>query len=106
MNNTKKLYFGLKASIKGSFSLASPIKTFSNGFQISVFLENGIYKISIIKRVPSDSPLLLRYKISDREAIPIVPEESAYGEYIENLQRVEAIGGFHYGIEKYCIEIP
>lgn len=100
MSDTKKLYFGLKATIKGSFSLASPIKTFSNGFQISVFIENGIYKITIIKRVPSDSPLLLRYKISDGKVIPIVPEESAYGEYIENLQRVEAIGGFHYGIEK------
>lgn len=46
-DNDKVLYFGLKAEIEGNFVLKEPITTHSKGFQISIFSEGEVYKISL-----------------------------------------------------------
>lgn len=51
MDNTSITYFGLKAVVKGDFILKEPIKAYNNGFEISLFIEDDVYKISIIKKI-------------------------------------------------------
>lgn len=94
------MIFGVKALIIGDFVLKEPIFTYTKGFKISIFQEDGNYKISIIKPIPENSPLQIHYRISEGYKGPVAPEESAYEEYIRLLQDIEALGGFHYGIIK------
>lgn len=94
------MYFGVKALIIGDFALNEPIFTHTNGFKVSIFIEDGKYKISVVKLIPPKSPLQIHYKISGDYSGPITPDESAYADYIRLLQDIEALGGFHYGITK------
>ncbi len=94
------IYFGVKAVILGDFVLKNPICSYSSGYQVSIFIEEGTYKISLIKIVPNESPLQIRYTIRDDSSDPITPDESVYQDYIKQLQQIEALGGFHYGITK------
>lgn len=93
-------YFGLKAIVKGDFILEEPIKAYNNGFEISLFIEDGVYKISIIKKISKDSPLRLKYNEANQGADIIVPDESNYRDYIQLLQSIESIGGYHYNVSK------
>lgn len=93
-------YFGLKAVVKGDFILEEPIKAYNNGFEISLFIEDGVYKISIIKKIYKDSPLSLKYNEANQGADIIVPDESNYRDYIQLLQSIESIGGYHYNVSK------
>ena len=93
-------YFGLKAIVKGDFILEEPIKAYNNGFEISLFIEDGVYKISIIKKISKDSPLSLKYNEANQGADIIVPDESNYRDYIQLLQSIESIGGYHYNVSK------
>jgi len=92
------IYFGVKAVILGDFVLQCPICSYSDGYQVSIFIEDGTYKISLIKLLPNGSPLQIRYK--NDLSYPIAPDESVYRDYIKQLQQIEALGGFHYGITK------
>ncbi|MEY8685726.1 hypothetical protein AB9N12_06140 [Bacteroides sp. AN502(2024)] len=92
------IYFGVKAVILGDFVLQCPICSYSDGYQVSIFIEDGTYKISLIKLLPNGSPLQIRYK--NDSSYPIAPDESVYRDYIKQLQQIEALGGFHYGITK------
>ena len=94
------MYFGVKALIIGDFVLNEPIFTHTNGFKIFIFLEDGGYKISVIKLIPEKSPLQLHYKISGEYKGPIAPDEKAYADYIKLLQDIESLGGLNYGISK------
>lgn len=94
------IYFGIKAIVIGDFVLSEPIKSYHKGFEVSLFIDKGSYIISVIKPIPENSPLQIHYKISGEESRPIIPNESAFKEYIELLQHIEAIGGFNYGISK------
>ena len=94
------IYFGIKARIIGDFVLKEPIFTHSNGYQISIFIEESQYKISVIKSVPDKSPLQIHYKISEEYTGPTAPDESCYADYIKLLQDIEALGGLNYGITK------
>lgn len=94
------LYFGLKTEIQGNFRLKEPIKLHNNGYEISLYEENKIYIISIIKRISDDSPLSLRYNITNGSHSVVIPNESAYSEYIKQFQQIECIGGYHYEISK------
>ena len=76
------IYFGIKARIIGDFVLKEPIFTHSNGYQISIFIEESQYKISVIKSVPDKSPLQIHYKISEEYTGPTAPDESCYADYI------------------------
>lgn len=100
MDNTSITYFGLKAVVKGDFILKEPIKAYNNGFEISLFIEDGVYKISIIKKISKDSPLSLKYNEANQRADIIVPDESNYRDYIQLLQSIESIGGYHYNVSK------
>lgn len=100
MKNTSVRYFGLKAVVNGDFVLKEPIKSYNNGFEISLFIEDGVYKISIIKKISQDSPLCLNHKTCNGTLSVIVPDESCYREYIQQLQFIESIGGYHYNISK------
>lgn len=100
MDNESITYFGLKAVIMGDFVLREPIKEYNNGFEISLFIEDDVYKISIIKQIAKDNPLSLKYSESSGVADNIVPDESNYRDYIQQLQLVESIGGYHYNISK------
>ena len=55
MDNKSITYFGLKAVVKGDFILKEPIKAYNKGFEISLFIEDGVYKISIIVFLPRSS---------------------------------------------------
>lgn len=102
MNNQKK-YFGVKAPIIGNFALTAPIKSHSHGFEVSIFIEDDKYKISVVRLVPEQSRLNIDInRIGDYiEPIqPKVPDIEDYKEYIELLQHIEAMGGFNYGITK------
>lgn len=92
----KRYYFGVQAEIVGDFVLTGPIKTQHNKFQVSIFIENGKYKISVVKAIPAQSPLELDNTYS--RGIP--PEETEYQDYILMLKHIAALGGFHYGISK------
>lgn len=94
------MIFGVKALISGDFILKEPIYTYTKGFKVSIYFEDGNYKISLIKPIPENSPLQIRYQINENYKVPVAPEESAYEEYIKLLQDIEALGGFHYGIIK------
>lgn len=94
------MYFGVKALIIGDFVLNEPIFTHTNGFKIFIFLEDGDYKISVIKLIPEKGPLQLHYKISGEYKGPIAPDEKAYADYIKLLQDIESLGGLNYGITK------
>lgn len=94
------IYFGIKAVVIGDFILGAPIKSYHKGFEVSLFIEDGSYKISVIKPVPDNSPLQIHYKISADDSGPIIPDESAFKEYVELLQHIEAMGGYNYGITK------
>lgn len=100
MENEAVNYFGLKAVIDGDFILTRNIKSYKNGFEISLFIEDGVYKICIIKKITKDSPLRLEHKIHNGAYSVIVPAESNYTDYIKLLQSIESIGGYHYGISK------
>ena len=100
MENDSVKYFGLKAVVEGDFILKGPIKSYKNSFEISLFLEEDVYKIGIIKKITKDSPLNLNYKTCSGIANVIVPDESYYKEYIRQLQSIESIGGYHYNISK------
>ena len=92
MENDSVKYFGLKAVVEGDFILKGPIKSYKNSFEISLFLEEDVYKIGIIKKITKDSPLNLNYKTCSGIANVIVPDESYYKEYIRQLQSIESIG--------------
>ena len=81
MDNMSIPYFGLKAVVKGDFILEEPIKAYNNGFEISLFIEDGVYKISIIKKISKNSPLSLKYNEANQGADIIVPDESNYRDY-------------------------
>ena len=100
MDNMSIPYFGLKAVVKGDFILEEPIKAYNNGFEISLFIEDGVYKISIIKKISKNSPLSLKYNEANQGADIIVPDESNYRDYIQLLQSIESIGGYHYNVSK------
>ena len=100
MDNMSIPYFGLKAVVKGDFILEEPIKAYNNGFEISLFIEDGVYKISIIKKISKDSPLSLKYNEVNQGADIIVPDESNYRDYIQLLQSIESIGGYYYNVSK------
>lgn len=63
MDNDKVLYFGVKSIVKGDFALKAPIVSNDFGYQVSLFIEDDVYKISIIRRIPNDSPLVLNHQI-------------------------------------------
>ena len=44
MKNTSVRYFGLKAVVNGDFVLKEPIKSYNNGFEISLFIEDVFTK--------------------------------------------------------------
>lgn len=94
------LYFGVKAVITGDFVLTEPIKTYSDGYQVSIFMEDGAYKISLIKAVPIDSPLQIKLNNNSSDSIVLELDDAAYKDYIKQLQQIESLGGFHYGITK------
>ncbi len=94
------LYFGITATIIGDIIIEQRVTTQYNGFQVSIFDDNGVYKISFIKRVAPNSPLQIKYRGKMNNLQPVVPDESAYMEYIDLLKHFEALGGFHYGIRK------
>ena len=100
MDNMSITYFGLKAVVKGDFILEEPIKAYNKGFEISLFIEDGVYKISIIKKISKDSPLSLKYNEVNQGADIIVPDESNYRDYIQLLQSIESIGGYYYNVSK------
>ena len=100
MDNMSIPYFGLKAVVKGDFILEEPIKAYNKGFEISLFIEDGVYKISIIKKISKDSPLSLKYNEVNQGADIIVPDESNYRDYIQLLQSIESIGGYYYNVSK------
>lgn len=99
-HQNKLLYFGLKTEIQGNFRLKEPIKTHNNGYEISLYKENNIYIISIIKRISNDSPLSLRYNVTNGCHTVEIPDESAYSDYIKQFQLIECLGGYHYEISK------
>ncbi len=94
------LYFGVTANILGDFILRKPICTHYNGFQVTIFFEDGFYKISLIKRVSTDNSLKIKYHGDLTKLKPVAPQESDYVEYIDLLKHFEALGGFNYGIKK------
>lgn len=94
------LYFGIKAHIIGDFVLTKPISTHYSGFQVSIFIEDDFYKISLIKQVSKDNSLKIKYKGKIDNLTPVAPEEADYAEYIDLLKHFEALGGFNYGIKK------
>lgn len=94
------LYFGITTTIIGDIYIEQRVTTHYRGFQVSIFDDDGVYKISFIKRVTEKSPLQLKYRGKINNLQPVVPEESAYIDYIELLKHFEALGGFHYGIRK------
>lgn len=97
--NDKLLYFGVKATVVGDFCLKEPITTHTQGFLVSLFVEDGAYKISIIKRVGNNDALKLE-NVHNGDSIVSLPEETEYLDYIKLLQRIESIGGFNYGIRR------
>lgn len=94
----KLLYLGLKAEIVGNFALKEPIVTHSKGFQISIFLEDGVYKISLIKNIENNETL--KYKYDKVSNLLTFPEDKDMFEYIRLFQNIESIGGYNYGIKK------
>lgn len=97
--NDRFLYFGVKATIIGDFCLKEPIMTHTQGFLVSLFIEDGTYKISLIKRVGNNDALKLE-NVHNGDSIISLPEETEYLDYIQLLQRIESIGGFNYGIRR------
>lgn len=104
MNETDKriLYLGVKTRIIGDFVIKAPIRTHSNGFQISIFLENGEYKIEVVKASGNYEALQERYTKYSKtnDANNILPEEDTLKEYIRLFQNIESIGAYNYGIKK------
>lgn len=94
----KVLYFGLKAEIVGNFSLKGPIVTHSKGFQISIFLEENVYKISLIKNIENNDRL--KYKYDKETNVLTFPDDIDMIDYIRLFQNIESIGGYNYGIKK------
>lgn len=94
------LYFGITTTIIGSFHIDQTVTTHYKGFQVSIFEENGTYKISFIKRVTRDSPLQIKYRGKANDLKPVVPDESDYADYLDLLKHFEALGGFNYGIRQ------
>lgn len=94
------LYFGISSTIIGDIHIDNTVTTHYKGFQVSIFDENGTYRISFIKRVNSDSPLKIKYSGNTNNLQPVVPDESAYAEYLDLLKHFEALGGFNYGIRE------
>lgn len=94
------MFFGIKTLIIGDFLLKEPIKSHQNGFEVSIFIEDGVYKISIIKSIDDKSPLSLKYRLSNGTSTIVVPEETAYLNYIKLLQNIEAMGAYNYNITK------
>ncbi|MDE7421187.1 MAG: hypothetical protein K2N35_13360 [Muribaculaceae bacterium] len=92
------LYFGLKAEIEGNFALKEPIVTYSKGFHISIFSEDRVYKISLIKNI--DNNEALKYKYDKDSNLLTFPEDKDMIEYIRLFQNIESIGGYNYGIKK------
>ncbi len=94
----KVLYLGLKAEIEGNFSLKEPIVTHSKGFQISIFLEEQVYKISLIKNIENNDGL--KYKYDKETNVLTIPDNKDMIDYIRLFQNIESIGGYNYGIKK------
>jgi len=94
----KVLYFGLKAEIEGYFFLKEPIVTHSKGFQISIFSEGEVYKISLIKNIENNDAL--KYKYDKKSNLLTIPDDKDMIEYIQLFQNIESIGGYNYGIKK------
>ena len=94
------LYFGVKAIIIGDFILTNPIKTYFDGYQVSIFKENEIYKILLIKIISADSPLQLKLDNGSANSVIFDFDNPIFIDYIKQLQQIEALGGFHYGITK------
>lgn len=97
-DNDKVLYFGLKAEIEGNFVLKEPITTHSKGFQISIFSEGEVYKISLIKNIENNDALKYKYDIESN--LFTIPDDKDMIEYIQLFQNIESIGGYNYGIKK------
>lgn len=98
--NDKLLYFGVKATVVGDFCFKEePITAHTQGFLVSLFVEDGAYKISLIKRVGNNDALKLE-NVHNGDSIVSPPEEVEYLDYIQLLQRIESIGGFNYGIRR------
>lgn len=100
MDNDKVLYFGVKSIVKGDFALKAPIVSNNFGYQVSLFIEDDVYKISIIRRIPNDSPLVLNHQIRNGVINYIAPQETDYIDFIKQLQYIESIGGCYYNIAK------
>ena len=96
----KVLYFGVKAVVKGDFCLNAPIFTHTHGFKVFLFIEDGVYKISLLKRVDTSDTLKIKEIQNEQYFIFLTPEEESYYNYIQLLQHIEAIGSFNYGIRK------
>lgn len=96
----KVLYFGVKAVVKGDFCLNTPIFTHTHGFKVFLFIEDGVYKISLLKRVDTSDTLKIKEIQNEQYFIFLTPEEESYNKYIQLLQHIEAIGSFNYGIRK------
>lgn len=97
------IYFAVKAQVIGDFLLTEPIKSHTRGFEVAIFIEDGVYKISVIKSVTATSKLNIRLKMTEgflEPEQPHIPNKEDYKEYIELLQYIEAMGGFNYGITK------
>lgn len=94
------LFFGVKAVVKGNICLEAPISTQTHGFKVSLFIEDGVYKISLLKRVADSDSLKIKEIKDGLYSLYLTPEEKAYQTYIQLLQHIEAIAGFNYGITK------
>ena len=94
------LFFGVKAVVNGNICLESPISTHTHGFKVSLFIEDGVYKISLLKIVVDSDTSKIKEIKNGLYSIYLTPEEKAYQSYIQLLQHIEAIAGFNYGITK------
>lgn len=94
------LYFGVQAVVVGDFYLKAPISTHTHGFKVFISIEDGVYKILLLKKVDAFDRLKIKGIINNEYSLFLVPEEKAYDNYIQLLHHIEAIAGFNYGIRK------
>lgn len=100
LNKNSILYFGIQAEVIGDFDLIEPVISYSKGFQVKIFIEDGARKLSLIKKVGNNSDLKIKISIQNGESKYVIPDEKSYIEYINFLKRIESIAGFNYGIKK------
>lgn len=94
------LFFGVQAEVIEDFCLKEPITCFSKGFQVKLFIEDGVKKLSLIKAVGNNSDLNIKVTIQNGESSYLIPEEESYNDYINFIKRIESIAGFNYGVKK------